>query len=291
LKEENLMTHIYATAATQLVQAGATRYAYRRMGRDSGVPLIFLQNFRQGMDNIDPLLLDGFAEDRPVIIFDNAGVAGSSGETPDTIEAMADHVAAFVGTLKLIQVDVLGFSIGGYTAIAFVLRHPQLVRRLLLVGTAPRGQEPRTDSRVDQVAGRPVLGLEENLFLLFSPSKAGQAAGHALWERQQAGWEQRRQRGLDLDPPTSQQTAKAQYAAILEWRQIKGERFAELKTIKQPALVVNGANDIMVPTINSWIMSQHIPQAQLIVYPDAGHAAHYQYPELFLKHSKIFLDS
>jgi pimeloyl-ACP methyl ester carboxylesterase len=291
LKEENLMTHTYATAATQRVQAGATRYAYRRMGRESGVPLIFLQNFRQGMDNIDPLLLDGFAEDRPVIIFDNAGVAGSSGETPDTIEAMADHVAAFVGTLKLIQVDVLGFSIGGYTAIAFVLRHPQLVRRLLLVGTAPRGQEPRTDSRVDQVAGRPVLGLEENLFLLFSPSKAGQAAGHALWERQQAGWEQRRQRGLDLDPPTSQQTAKAQYAAILEWRQIKGERFAELKTIKQPALVVNGANDIMVPTINSWIMSQHIPQAQLIVYPDAGHAAHYQYPELFLKHSKIFLDS
>jgi pimeloyl-ACP methyl ester carboxylesterase len=138
------------------------------MGGESGVPLIFLQNFRQGMDSTDPLLLDGFAEDRPVIIFDNAGVAGSSGETPDTIEAMADHVAAFVGALKLIQVDVLGFFIGGYTAIAFVLHHPQRVRRLLLVGTAPRGQEPRTDSRVDQVAGRPVLGLEEHLFLLFS---------------------------------------------------------------------------------------------------------------------------
>jgi pimeloyl-ACP methyl ester carboxylesterase len=246
------MTHTYATAATQYIQAGATRYAYRRMGAESGVPLIFLQNFRQGMDSTDPLLLDGFAEDRPVIIFDNAGVAGSSGETPDTIEAMADHVAAFVGALKLIQVDVLGFSIGGYTAIAFVLRHPQRVRRLLLVGTAPRGQEPRTDPRVDRIAARPVLGLEEFLFLLFSPlfspSQAGQAAGHAMWERQQAGWEQRRRRGLDLDPPTSQQTAKAQYAAILEWRQIKGERFAELKGIKQPTLIVNGANDIMVPT-------------------------------------------
>jgi pimeloyl-ACP methyl ester carboxylesterase len=284
------MTHTYATAATQYIQAGATRYAYRRMGRDSGVPLIFLQNFRQGMDSTDPLLLDGFAEDRPVIIFDNAGVAGSSGETPDTIEAMADHVAAFVGALKLIQVDVLGFSIGGYTAIAFVLRHPRLVRRLLLVGTAPRGQEPRTDPRVDQVASRPVLGLEEFLFLLFSPSQAGQTAGHAMWERQQAGWEQRRRRRLDLDPSTSQQTAKAQYAAILEWRQIKGERFAELRAIKQPTFIVNGSNDIMVPTINSWIMSQHIPKAQLIVYPDAGHAAHYQYPELFLKHSKLFLD-
>jgi pimeloyl-ACP methyl ester carboxylesterase len=175
------MTHTYAAAARRYIQAGATRYAYRRMGRDSGVPLIFLQNFRQGMDSTDPLLLDGFSEDRPLIIFDNAGVAGSGGETPDTIEAMADHVAAFVGALKLIQVDVLGFSIGGYTAIAFVLRHPQQVRRLLLVGTAPRGQEPRTDPRVDQVAGRPVLGLEESLFLLFPPLQTGQAAGHAIF--------------------------------------------------------------------------------------------------------------
>src|ERR1700675_507018 len=130
LTKENPMTQTYATAATQHVQAGATRYAYRRMGRESGVPLIFLQNFRQGMDNIDPLLLDGFAQDRPVIIFDNAGVAGSSCETPYAIGAMADHVAAFVGALKLSQVDVLGFSIGGYTAIVFVLRHTQLVRRL-----------------------------------------------------------------------------------------------------------------------------------------------------------------
>jgi pimeloyl-ACP methyl ester carboxylesterase len=285
------MIDTYTTAVTQYVQAGGTRYAYRRLGRQSGVPLIFLQNFRQGMDNTDPLLLDGFAQDRPVILFNNAGVASSSGETPDTIEAMADHVAAFLGALELLAVDVLGFSIGGYTAIAFTLRHPQLVRRLLLVGTAPRGQEPRTDPRVDQVAGRPVLGLEEFLFLLFSPSEAGQAAGRAQWARQQQGWEQRRRGGLELDPPTSQQTAKAQYGAILEWRQIKGERFAELRAIKQPTLVVNGSNDIMVPTINSWIMSQQIPNAQLIVYPDAGHAAHYQYPELFLKHCKLFLDA
>src|SRR5260370_12710055 len=120
------MTHTYATAATHYIQAGATRYAYRRMGGESGVPLIFLQNFRQGMDSTDPLLLDGFAEDRPVIIFDNAGVAGSSAETPDTIEPMADHVAAFVDALKLLQVDVLGFSIGGSTALAFVPTPPPL---------------------------------------------------------------------------------------------------------------------------------------------------------------------
>src|SRR5258708_34218670 len=112
------MINTYATAVTQYVQAGGTSYAYRHMGRESGVTLIFMQHFRQGMHNIDPLLLDGFGQDRPVIIFDNAGVASSSGETPYTVEAMADLVAAFVGALELSQVDVLGFSIGGYTAIS-----------------------------------------------------------------------------------------------------------------------------------------------------------------------------
>ena len=149
------MTDTYVTAATQYIDAEGTRYAYRRFGRETGVPLILFQNFRQGMDNVDPLLLDGFARDRPVILSDNAGVASSSGETPDTIEAMADQAAAFVGALKLTELDVLGFSIGGYSAQAFVLRHPHLVRRLMLLGTAPRAQEPRTDPHVDQVVSRP----------------------------------------------------------------------------------------------------------------------------------------
>jgi len=249
------MTDTYVTSVTKYIDAEGIRYAYRRFGRETGVPLILFQNFRQGMDNVDPLLLNGFARDRPVILFDNAGVASSSGETPDTIEAMADQAAAFVGALKLTELDVLGFSIGGYSAQAFVLRHPHLVRRLMLAGTAPRAQEPRTDPHVDQVVSRPVLGLEEHLFLLFTPSQASQGAGRDFWDRQQAAWEQRRQRGLDIDPPTSPQTAKAQYAAILEWRQAKGERFAELKTIKQPTLVVNGSSDIMVrrSTRGSWL--------------------------------------
>lgn len=153
----------YATAATQYVQAGATRFAYRRMGRESGAPLLFMQNFRQSMDSVDPLLLDGFGQDRPVIIFDNAGVSSSSGETPDTIEAMADDVASFVGALESPQVDVLGFSIGGYTAIAFTLRHPRLVRRLLLVGTAPRGQEPRNDASAASILMRRLLNRPRRL--------------------------------------------------------------------------------------------------------------------------------
>src|SRR2546425_4231202 len=143
-----MMTHV--TAPTQFVETNGIRFAYRRFGRDSGVPLLFMQHFRGGMDHWDPAVTDGFGKDRPVILFDNAGVASSSGETPDTIDAMAEHAAAFVGALGLSQADVLGFSIGGTVAQAFTLRYPKLVRRLILVGTGPRGGEPTQEPKVMQ---------------------------------------------------------------------------------------------------------------------------------------------
>jgi pimeloyl-ACP methyl ester carboxylesterase len=271
------------TAPTLFVEANGIRYAYRRFGAERGTPLLFLQHFRGGMDNWDPVVTDGLAQGRPVILFNNAGVASSSGETPDTIDAMGDHVAVFVKALGLKEVDVLGFSIGGYVAQSFVLRHPQLMRRLVLAGTGPRCGEPGTNPRVLEVATNPVPTLEDFLFLFFSPSEKSQAAGRAFWER--------RHQRKDADPLTSPQTMKAQVAAFTEWRQPRGERYAELKTIKQPTLVVNGNNDIMIPTINSYTLAQHIPNAQLIIYPDSGHGAHFQYPQLFVEHMKLFLDA
>ena len=178
---------------------------------------------------------------------------------------------------------MLGFSVGGYVAQGFVLRHSQLVRRLVLAGTGPRNGEPRKNPRVSEVAGNPVPACEDFLFLFFSPSEAGQAAGRAFWER--------RHQRKDADAPSSIQTMKAQQAAIMEWAEPRGERYADLKRIKQPTLVVNGNDDIMVPTINSFTLSQHIPNAQLIVYPDSGHGALFQYPELFVAHTKVFLDA
>jgi pimeloyl-ACP methyl ester carboxylesterase len=278
-----MTTDTHITAPTRFVEANGIRYAYRRFGSEAGTPLVFLQHFRGGLDNWDPLVTDGLAQGRPVILFNNAGVASSSGETPDTIDAMGDHVAAFVSALGLPQVDVLGFSIGGYVAQAFVVRHPQLVRKLVLVGTGPRNGESPTDPRVLQVAGNPVPSLDDFLFLFFAPTVTSQAAGKAFWER--------RHERQDQDPPSSAQTAKAQVAAIMEWREPRGERYAYLKTIKQPTLVVNGNNDVMVPTINSFNLSQHIPHAQLIVYPDAGHGSQLQYPELFVTHTRLFLDA
>ena len=247
------------------------------------MPLVFLQHFRGGLDNWDPLVTDGLAQGRPVILFNNAGVASSSGQPVETIEASADHVARFVRALGLKTVDVLGFSIGGYSAQSLVIRHPGLVRRLVLVGTAPRNGEPANDPRIPPVATNAVPTMEDFLFLFFTPSAASQAAGKAFW--------QRRHLRVDDDPPSSPEAMKAQSAASAEYRKPRGERHAELADIKQPTLVVNGNHDIMMPTINSFVLSQGIPNAQLIIYPDAGHGSLFQYPQLFVTHTSLFLDA
>jgi pimeloyl-ACP methyl ester carboxylesterase len=245
--------------------------------------LVFLQHFRGGMDNWDPWLTDGMARNRPVILFDNAGVAASSGQTPDTVEALADDFAMFLAALRLDLVDVLGFSLGGSIAQELVIRHPALVRRLILSGAGPRGGVPRTDPRVAVVAGNPVPTREDFLFLFFSPSASSQLAGRAFWER-------RHQRTIDVDPPSSEQTMRAQTAAGAAWREPRDEPFAYLRSIEIPTLVTNGNNDIMIPTINSYHLAQHIPNAQLILYPDSGHGALFQHVHLYLKHAEMFLD-
>jgi len=280
--EDPNMTYTHVTAPTQFVEANGIRFAYRRFGEEGGVPLLFLQHFRGGMDHWDPAVTDGFARGRPVILFDNAGVASSSGETPNTIDAMAKDATDFVRALGLSQVDLLGFSIGGYVAQTLTLQYPTLVRRLMLIGTGPRAGEPTQDPKVPEHAGGNQT-LEDFLYLFFSPSESSQAAGRAFWQR-------RHLRKDDVDPPTSKQTMAAQRAALTEFQHVRGERLAELKNITQPTLVVNGNRDVMIPTINSFTLAQHIPNAQLIIYPDSGHGSLFQYPDLFLLHARTFLD-
>jgi len=210
----------HLTAPTQFVTANGIRYAYRRFGTERGTPLIFLQHFRGGMDHWDPAVTDALAARRPVILFNNTGVASSSGETPDTVEAQADDAATFVGALGLTQVDILGFSIGGYVAQALTLRHPALVRRLVLAGTKPRaGDDTDRHPDVNVVGTRhDIPTLEDFQFLFFAPSPSSQAASERFWER-------RHQRTIDTDPPTSKQTMQAQVAAIIDWKKTTRRAF------------------------------------------------------------------
>jgi pimeloyl-ACP methyl ester carboxylesterase len=274
------MTH--STAPTEFAEANGIRFAYRRFGSGTGTPLVFLQHFRGGMDHWDPLVTDGLAQSRPVILFDNTGVSGSSGETPSSVDAMATDAAAFLGALGLDAVDLLGFSLGGCVAQALAARPNSPVRRLILAGTAPRGGEPARDPKIPKVAGNPTPVEDDYLFMFFAPSETSQAAGRAFYARRTARSD---------DPPSSMQTLKAQSGAFIGWWRAKDESFAELKRIAQPALVVNGMHDAMIPTDNSYALAKNLPDAQLILYPDAGHGAIFQYPELFVQHAALFLDA
>jgi len=276
--------HTHATAPTQFLDAGGVRYAYRRFGSPSAVPIVLLQHFTGGLDHWDPAFTDGVAASREVILVDNAGVGASTGETPQTIEGMADCIRDFVDALGLPSFDLLGFSMGGMVAQAYVKQHADRIRRLVLVGTSPRGGDPTPFGAEVAQRARGDAGEVEMAWLFFGHSEAGRAAAAAYWQRRHARTE-------DRDPPSGIPTILAQVAAGRDWLAPHGERFADLARITVPTLVANGHTDVMLPTINSFYLQQHLPDAQLILYPDAGHAPHFQYPEPFLAHLRLFLGS
>lgn len=280
------MSDTHLTAPTRFIEVDGDRFAYRRWGNTQSTqpPLFLVPHFRAGMDHWDPLLTDGLAVNREVILFNGRGIASSTGTPRNRIEDLAEDIALVIKALGLPQVDLLGFSIGGFQVQEVALRHPQRVRKLLLLGTGLRGGDPKMDEGVPKVAGNPVPTAEDFLFLFFGRSEVAKKAGLAFWER--------RHQRADQDPPSSLEVAKAQAEAHAAYLQpLQGENpYAFLNAIKQPTLVLNGVNDIMIPTINSWHLSQNIPNAQLLIYPDAGHGAQFQYPERFLKHAIQFLE-
>jgi pimeloyl-ACP methyl ester carboxylesterase len=280
------MSNTHNTAKTQFLEANGVRYAYRRFGSGNRPPLLCLQHFRGGLDNWDPQVTDGLAQGRSVILFNNAGIASSSGQPANTIEEMATHVIAFLDALKLKEIDLLGFSMGGFIAQQVTLDRPNLIRRLVLAGTGPRGGEDMLayPPEVTAQATIEVPTQESFLYLFFEPTAASQAAGRAFWQRRNAR--------KDQDTPSSLSAMAAQAAAIGTWGKVPDkDRYASLKTIQQPTLVVNGKHDLVVPTINSYILQQHLPNATLIIFPDSGHGAIFQFSELFVREAQFFLNS
>jgi pimeloyl-ACP methyl ester carboxylesterase len=276
----------HQTAPTQFVEANGIRFAYRRFGKPGGAPLIFNMHFMGTLDHWDPAVTDGFAGDREVILFDNAGVSSSSGKVPGTVAAMGANAIAFIRALGLKEVDVLGFSIGGLVGQEITLQAPDLVRRLVLVGTGPRAGESMDTGTPE---GKEIFGGTykdpDDLWprVQFTPSEASQAKGREFIKRF-------RLRSENRDPEVTQEAALAQRAAIGEWGAKRDRAWDYLKAIKQPTLVVGGSNDVIITTVNSFILQQQLPNAQLIIYPDTGHGSLFQYPELFVRHVSMFLD-
>src|ERR1700739_3267219 len=272
----------HETVPTRFVETQGIRYAYRRFGKTGTVPLRVLGYFNSKMDGWDPSVTNSLAQDHEVILFDNAGVGASGGGTPCAVVEMAEHSVAFCRALGRSSINIVGFSLGGMIAQQLALDHPYLVQRLILLGTGPRGGEGMTFTELSaEEQADPAAFL---LGAFFSPSEASQAAGRQYMMRLES-------RKKDRDLPVSRNSAVAQLAAIREWGTIPSTgRYETLRNITHPTLIVHGNKDVVVAPINALILAEHLPNAQLIVYPDSSHGAQYQHAKIFLEHVKLFLN-
>ncbi|MEE2057068.1 alpha/beta fold hydrolase [Rhodococcus artemisiae] len=264
----------YAKASTLTITAGDVTYAYRELGPKGGIPVVFFVHLAANLDNWDPRIVDPIAKERHVIAFGNRGVGASTGTVPDTIETMAADAATFITALGLEEVDIFSFSLGGMIAQELVIRHPELVRRLILTGTGPAGGKG-----IDKVARTTYYDMlratltrsDPKEFLFFNRNSTGKRAARAFVERLE-------ERTADRDTSVSVKAFRAQLEAIKRWGRSTP---ADLSTISQPTLIANGDHDRMVPSNLSEDLHRRIPGSELVIYPDSGHGGIFQYHDTF----------
>jgi pimeloyl-ACP methyl ester carboxylesterase len=275
--------HTSATTPTRYAEAGGVKFAFRELGTPGGVPVVLLHHFTATIDDWDPRFLDGLAARRHVIYVDNRGVGGSSGKVPGRVQSMAADIMTFVNDRGHRQVDLLGFSLGGMVAQVIALEHPYLVRRLVLTGTGPAGfpgvGQPNRRLVADTLRALATLSDPKPL-LFFTRTPSGKAAAVAYMERLA-------ERTEDRVPATRAQGVVAQLAAIIRWGR---QRPLDLEAIHQPTLVANGEDDRMLATRGSFELAHRIPNATLVIYPDAGHGGIFQHHDRFVPQVLEHLD-
>jgi pimeloyl-ACP methyl ester carboxylesterase len=276
-------TMSYKNAPTRVITAGGIDFAYRELGQATGTRVVLLTHLAANLDNWDPRVVDGIAARHRVITFDNRGVGASSGEVPDTVEAMANNAVTFIRALGFDRVDLLGFSLGGMIAQVIALEEPQLIRKLILTGTGPAGGEG-----IDKVTRISNLDLARALltirdpktFLFFTRTPNGKRSAKEFLARLKERTENR-------DKAMSLSGYRAQLKAIHRWGL---QQPAELSVIKQPVLVANGDHDRMVPTTNTVDLDRRLPNSELVIYPDAGHGGIFQHHREFVATALEFLN-
>lgn len=277
--------HTADTVPTSTIEVDGLRIAYRTLGDGPGLPLVLAMRFRGVMDEWDPAFLDAIAKNRRIYWFDSAGIGLSSGEVPDSIPGMARILIGFVEALGLAQVDLLGWSMGGYVAQSVTLQRPDLVRRLIVAGSGPGGvpDAPKTPDRVWQVAGKPVNDDADFLYLFFPETEDGVVAGQAHLARLE-------HRIGPAEPMVAEAGVKAMMAAFGKFR---GDDaiYPRLADLKLPVLYANGTDDVMIHAFNSYAATLAAPNAQLILYPRSGHGFLFQHITQFVRDVTLFLEA
>jgi pimeloyl-ACP methyl ester carboxylesterase len=274
----------YSSLPNKLISApNGVDYAYRDTG-GGGAPLVLLQHFRGNLDSWDPALIDALALARRVITFDNAGVGGSTGTTPDTVEQMARDAIAFLAAMDLGQVDLLGFSIGSFVAQEIALRRPAVVRRLILASAAPQGAAGMHGWAPDVIGaiGTPETSPEEYIGVFFAPSSSSRQAGQEAMQRMYA-------RTQDRDTATNWATRQAQYDAVCTWGIPDHALLQRLSGLRLPVFVANGDSDPMILPHYSYLIAGLIPQARVKIYPDSAHGFLFQHHAEFAADVEAFL--